>query len=132
VSPNIWHRLRLFHSATKYIGGHGDAIGGIVPAQGSSSPRLRKTMLLLMGGCISPFNAWLLHQGSKTLHIRMDYHCRSAEQIAMFLSGHKKIRRVFYPGLKEHPGHESLKNRWLHLAGCCLLLLAAEMPVRGS
>jgi len=96
----------VVHSATKYIGGHGDAIGGIVAGSREFIARLRKTMLLFMGGCISPFNAWLYIRGLKTLHIRMDYHCRSAEQIATFLSGHKKITRVLYPGLKEHPGHE--------------------------
>jgi len=101
----------VVHSATKYIGGHGDAIGGIVAGSRAFIMRLRKTMLLLMGGCISPINAWLFIRGLKTLHIRMDYHCRSAEQIANFLSGHKKIRRVLYPGLKEHPGHEIAKKQ---------------------
>ena len=101
----------VVHSATKYIGGHGDAIGGIVAGSNEFIKRLRKTMLLLMGGCISPINAWLFIRGLKTLHIRMDYHCRSAEQIANFLSGHKKIRRVLYPGLKEHPGHEIAKKQ---------------------
>lgn len=101
----------VVHSATKYIGGHGDAIGGIVAGSNEFIKRLRKTMLLLMGGCISPMNAWLFIRGLKTLHIRMDYHCRSAEQIADFLSGHKKIRRVMYPGLKEHPGHEIAKKQ---------------------
>ncbi len=96
----------IVHSATKYIGGHGDAIGGIVAGSPEFIARLRKTILLCMGGCISPFNAWLFIRGLKTLHIRMDYHCRSAEQIAAFLSAHKKTIRVMYPGLKEHPGHE--------------------------
>jgi len=101
----------VVHSATKYIGGHGDAIGGIVAGSREFVGRLRKTMLLCMGGCISPFNAWLFIRGLKTLHIRMDYHCRSAEQIAAFLSAHKKIRRVLYPGLKEHPGHEIARRQ---------------------
>jgi methionine-gamma-lyase len=101
----------VVHSATKYIGGHGDAIGGIVAGSRAFITRLRKTMLLLIGGCISPFNAWLCIRGLKTLHIRMDYHCRSAEQIALFLLGHRKIKRVLYPGLKEHPGHEIAKKQ---------------------
>ena len=107
----------VVHSATKYIGGHGDAIGGIVAGSREFIARLRKTMLLCMGGCISPFNAWLFIRGLKTLHIRMDYHCRSAEQIATFLSGHSKITRVLYPGLKEHPGHEIAKKQMAAFSG---------------
>lgn len=107
----------VVHSATKYIGGHGDAIGGIVTGSKEFIHRLRKSMLLFMGGCISPFNAWLFIRGLKTLHIRMDYHCRSAEHIAEFLSGHKKITRVLYPGFKGHPGHEIAKKQMAAYGG---------------
>jgi len=107
----------VVHSATKYIGGHGDAVGGVVAGSREFIARLRKTMLLFMGGCMSPFNAWLYIRGLKTLHIRMDYHCRSAEQIAIFLSAHKKTRRVLYPGLKEHPGHEIAKKQMVAFGG---------------
>ncbi|MDP2158312.1 MAG: PLP-dependent aspartate aminotransferase family protein, partial [Nitrospirota bacterium] len=113
----------VVHSATKYMGGHGDAIGGIVAGSREFIARLRKTMLLFMGGCISPFNAWLFIRGLKTLHIRMDYHCRSAEQIAAFLTGHKKITRVFYPGLKEHPGHEIAKKQMAAFGGMVSFIL---------
>jgi methionine-gamma-lyase len=116
----------VVHSATKYIGGHGDAIGGIVAGSREFIARLRKSMLLLMGGCISPFNAWLYIRGLKTLHIRMDYHCRSAEQIAMFLSGHKKIRHVLYPGLKEHPGHEIAKKQMAAFGGMLSFTLGSR------
>lgn len=105
------------HSATKYIGGHGDAIGGIVAGSQEFIGRLRKTMLLCMGGCISPFNAWLYLRGLKTLHIRMDYHCRSAGQIAAYLSGRRKVRRVLYPGLKGHPGHAIAKKQMTDFGG---------------
>ncbi|MBI5075136.1 MAG: PLP-dependent transferase [Nitrospirae bacterium] len=122
ATPYLQHPLSdgidcVVHSATKYIGGHGDAIGGIVAGSTKFIGRLRATMLLCMGGCISPFNAWLFIRGLKTLHVRMDYHCRSAEKITGFLSGHKKITRVIYPGLKEHPGHEIAKKQMAAYGG---------------
>lgn len=120
----------VVHSATKYIGGHGDAIGGIVAGSREFIKRLRKTMLLCMGGCISPFNAWLLIRGLKTLHVRMDYHCRSAEKIATFLSGHKKITSVLYPGLKEHPGHEIAKKQMAAYGGMVSFTLESRNACR--
>jgi methionine-gamma-lyase len=101
----------VVHSATKYIGGHGDAIGGIVAGQNEFIARLRKTMLLYIGGCLSPFNAWLYLRGLKTLHLRMDHHCRSAAAIADFLSRHRKVSAVLYPGLGGHPGHDIAKKQ---------------------
>lgn len=96
----------VVHSATKYIGGHGDSIGGVVIGRSELIAGIRQNMLLNLGGCISPFNAWLFLRGLKTLHVRMDYHCRSAAVIAEFLQGHRKVRQVLFPGLKEHPGHD--------------------------
>lgn len=120
----------VVHSATKYIGGHGDAIGGIVAGPGEFIKSLRKTMLLLMGGCISPFNAWLYIRGLKTLHIRMDYHCRSAEQIAAFLSGNKKVVSVIYPGLKEHPGHDIARKQMTAFGGMVSFRLESRNACR--
>ncbi len=120
----------VVHSATKYIGGHGDAIGGIVAGSRAFIGRLRKTILLCMGGCISPFNAWLFVRGLKTLHVRMDYHCRSAEQIAAFLAGHKKIMRLLYPGLKEHPGHEIARRQMAAYGGMLSFTLKSRNACR--
>jgi methionine-gamma-lyase len=120
----------VVHSATKYIGGHGDAIGGIVAGSREFIAQIRKNQLLFMGGCISPFNAWLFIRGLKTLHIRMDYHCRSAEKIAAFLSGQKKITRVLYPGLKEHPGHEIAKKQMDTFGGMLSFTLASRNACR--
>lgn len=116
----------IVHSATKYIGGHGDAIGGVVAGSRDFVARLRKNMLLFMGGCLSPFNAWLYLRGIKTLHIRMDAHCHAAGQIAFFLSGHHKVRHVFYPGLKDHPGHAIAKKQMSAFGGMLSFTLGSR------
>jgi methionine-gamma-lyase len=107
----------VIHSATKYIGGHGDAIGGIVIGSQNFVKRLRQSMLMGFGACMSPFNAWLFLRGLKTLHVRMDRHCRTASEIAGFLGSHKKIRTVLYPGLKTDPGHKIAKKQMSGFGG---------------
>ena len=74
-------------------------------------------MLLGLGGCMSPFNAWLFLRGLKTLHIRMDRHCRTASEIAGFLGSHKKISAVLYPGLQTDPGHKVAKKQMSGFGG---------------
>jgi methionine-gamma-lyase len=96
----------IIHSATKYIGGHGDTIAGIVVGKKSYIDELRSIILRDIGGVISPLNAWLLLRGLKTLPVRMDRHCANALEIAKFLSLHPKINWVRYPGLSTHPQHE--------------------------
>ncbi len=107
----------IAHSATKYIGGHGDAIGGIVAGKANFIARLRKTMLLYVGGCLSPFHAWLFLRGLKTLHLRMEHHCSSAAAIAEYLSRHRKVSAVLYPGLADHPGHDIAKKQMSGFGG---------------
>lgn len=116
----------VIHSATKYIGGHGDAIGGVVVGSKRLVRRLRENMLMNLGGCLSPFNAWLFLRGLKTLHLRMDYHCQSAAAIASFLSGHKKVGAVLYPGLREHPGHRTAKRQMKDYGGVVSLTLGSR------
>ena len=120
----------VVHSATKYIGGHGDAIGGIVAGQAEFIARLRKTMLVYIGGCLSPFNAWLYLRGLKTLHLRMDHHCRSASAIADFLSRHRKVRAVLYPGLLNHPGHGIAKKQMKGFGGMVSFRLQSRAACR--
>lgn len=120
----------VVHSATKYIGGHGDAIGGIVAGKKEFVARLRKTTLPYIGGCLSPFNAWLYLRGLKTLHLRMDYHCRSAAAIADFLSRHRKVRAVLYPGLPGHPGHDIAKKQMNGFGGMVSFRLQSRAACR--
>ncbi len=120
----------IIHSATKYIGGHGDAIGGIVAGKADLVSRLRKTMLLYIGGCLSPFHAWLYLRGMKTLHLRMDHHCRSAAAIADYLSKHRKVRTVLYPGLAAHPGHKIARKQMSGFGGMVSFRLRSREACR--
>ncbi|MDK2878665.1 MAG: methionine-gamma-lyase [Thermoanaerobacteraceae bacterium] len=96
----------VVHSATKYIGGHGDVIAGIIVGPRDLLNTMRIPYLKDFGGIISPFDAWLLLRGLKTLGVRMERHCQNAMKIAEYLEGHPMIERVYYPGLKSHPQHE--------------------------
>ncbi|CDO05139.1 methionine gamma-lyase [Oceanobacillus picturae] len=87
----------VVHSATKYIGGHGDVIAGLVVGKKAFLDSVSMTTQKDIGGIISPFDAWLLLRGMKTLPIRMDRHCDNAEKIASMLENHPKISAVYYP-----------------------------------
>ncbi len=99
----------VIHSLTKYLNGHGDSLGGVVIGAENDIQRIRKEMLVHLGGALSPFNAWLILRGLATLPLRMDRHCQNAMEVALFLQGHPKISRVIYPGLESHPHHELAK-----------------------
>jgi methionine-gamma-lyase len=110
ASPLLQRPLALgaeavVHSATKYLGGHGDIIGGIVAGSRTLSARIREDYTHLFGPCLSPFNAWLVLRGIKTLALRMQRHSESALTISRWLASHPKVARIFYPGLASHPGH---------------------------
>ena len=96
----------VVHSATKYIGGHGDTVAGLVIGKKDYIDELRGSTLRDIGGIISPLNAWLLVRGLKTLAIRMERHQENALEVAKYLSFHPKVKRVWYPGLSTHPQHQ--------------------------
>ncbi|RWZ58860.1 methionine gamma-lyase [Halobacillus fulvus] len=93
----------VLHSATKYIGGHGDVIAGLVIGKAEYMNRLAKSEQKDIGGVLSPFDAWLLLRGLKTLHIRLDRHTSNAAWIAERLNEHPIVKRVYYPGMDDHP-----------------------------
>ena len=95
----------VLHSATKYIGGHNDLIGGIVCTSQGRLEALRATVIET-GGTLAPLEAWLSMRGLSTLQLRMERHCRSALELTTWLEGHPKVQRVHYPGLASHPQHE--------------------------
>jgi methionine-gamma-lyase len=95
----------VVHSLTKYLNGHGDALGGILVGSPDGIRRIRKEMLIHLGGALSPFNAWLIQRGLVTLPLRMERHCRNALEVAGFLESHPAVERVVYPGLESHPHH---------------------------
>lgn len=96
----------VMHSATKYLGGHGDLVAGLVTCDDDDVFTRLYHVVCDIGGIISPFNAWLLLRGIKTLHVRMDAHCRNAMKIAEFLEAHPAVDTVWYPGLKSHPQYQ--------------------------
>ena len=111
------------HSATKYLGGHGDLMGGVLVCANDWA-RLINSAVERYGGCLNPFNAWLAIRGMKTLAIRLERQCANAETLAHFLQSHAQVRIVHYPGLPNHPQH-SLARRLLNGFGGMLSLEVA-------
>ena len=109
ASPYLCTPARLgfeyvIHSATKYLGGHHDLIGGVVCTSSEGRARLRD-VAIDTGGTMNPFEAWLCLRGLMTLALRMDRHGATAMALAEMLEGHEKVERVRYPGLASHPQH---------------------------
>lgn len=97
----------VIHSVTKYISGHGDVVGGFATSKDFDYvQRLKFGFMCELGGVMSPFNAWLLLRGLKTLSLRMDRHASNAMKIANYLNDLDEVERVIYPSLPEHPGHK--------------------------
>jgi cystathionine gamma-lyase len=104
----------VMHSATKYLNGHSDIVGGIVVV--GDRPELRDRLTFLqnaVGAVAGPFDSFLALRGLKTLALRMERHCRNAAAIAAWLESHPNVARVHYPGLKSHPQH-ALAKRQMH------------------
>jgi len=101
----------VIHSATKYLNGHGDALGGVIVGPSEGIHRIRKEALVHLGGAMSPFNAWLIARGLVTLPLRMARHSESASILARFLEDHPAVSRVVYPGLESHPHHELARRQ---------------------
>jgi len=122
ASPALQKPLSLgadyvVHSLTKFINGHGDALGGAVLGSVENIKKIRKDMLVHLGGVLSPFNAWLISRGLTTLPLRIEKQCVNALQVAQFLENHPRVYRVFYPGLESHPHHELAKKQMTDFGG---------------
>ena len=107
----------VIHSLTKYLGGHGDALGGAIIGFRNELAALRKTTSIRLGGVISPFNAWLIMRGIATFPLRMKAHEANALAVAQFLETHPKVSRVIYPGLPSHPQYELAKRQMKNFSG---------------
>jgi cystathionine beta-lyase/cystathionine gamma-synthase len=107
----------VVHSLTKYICGHGDAMGGAVIGRKRDLDALNLEASVHFGGVLSPFNAWLMLRGAATLPIRMRAHQDGAMKVAQFLESHPAVRRVFYPGLASHPQHELARRQMRNFSG---------------
>jgi methionine-gamma-lyase len=100
----------VIHSATKYIGGHHDATAGALIGSREMVDRVWR-FSLVAGATLSPFESWLLLRGLRTLGLRVERHNRNGLALATFLESHKKVARVFYPGLPSHPQHELARSQ---------------------
>lgn len=101
----------VIHSATKYICGHGDVLAGLVIGKTEFIQEVSRTTQKDIGGIISPFDAWLLLRGLKTLPVRMDRHCENANRLFEFLKDHPKIDKVYFPGDSEHPDYAIMQKQ---------------------
>ena len=107
----------VVHSLTKYIGGHGDALGGAVLGSAADIRALNREAAIHHGGVLSPFNAWLILRGAATLPLRMKAHGEGALKVARFLESHPKVTRVLYPGLPSHPQHDLARRQMDSFSG---------------
>jgi cystathionine gamma-lyase len=122
ASPWVQRPLELgfdlvLHSVTKYLNGHSDVVAGVVVS--AANPTRQEQLAFLhnsVGGILSPFDAFMALRGLKTLALRMQRHCASALEVATFLEGHPRVRRVLYPGLASHPQH-ALAGRQMNGGG---------------
>jgi len=107
----------VIHSATKYLNGHGDALGGVIAGPAAGIHRIRKEALVHQGGAMSPFNAWLIARGMATLPLRMARHSASGLTLARFLEEHPAVSHVVYPGLASHPQHDLARRQMSAFGG---------------
>jgi cystathionine beta-lyase/cystathionine gamma-synthase len=107
----------VVHSLTKYIGGHGDAMGGAVLGRAADLDALNLEAMVHYGGVLSPFNAWLILRGAATFPLRMKAHEENALAVARFLEAHPSVERVFYPGLPSHPQHDLARRQMRNFSG---------------
>ncbi len=107
----------VVHSTTKYLSGHCDVVGGAVVTTTDELTQKVQFLLNAMGTCASPFDCWLVLRGIETLPVRMKQHQENAMSIANYLAKQDIVKRVFYPGLKSHPGHEIAKRQMKGFGG---------------
>ena len=132
ATPVVQRPLKLgadlvMHSLSKALGGHSDIIGGALIG---SRARIEKAHALLkvLGGCIDPHTAFLVERGLKTVHLRVQRQCENAMALATRLEKHPKVRRVVYPGLASHPGHEVARRQMSAYGGVVAFVLAGGLP----
>ncbi len=107
----------VVHSLTKYIGGHGDAMGGAVLGRKQELESLNLEATVHYGGVLSPFNAWLILRGAATFPLRMKAHQATTIEVARFLQRHEKVKTVLYPGLESHPQYDLAKKQMQNFSG---------------
>ena len=107
----------VWHSSTKYLGGHSDVIGGVVMTQDKAVKEKLDFARKSLGVNPSPFDCWLITRGVKTLPLRMEQHQKNAQAIAHYLHTHTKVEKVYYPGLESHRGYAIAKKQMRNYGG---------------
>jgi cystathionine gamma-lyase/cystathionine beta-lyase/cystathionine gamma-lyase/homocysteine desulfhydrase len=109
--PIVFGADMVVHSTTKFLNGHSDGLGGVVVCTKTEQAERLAFLQKCAGAILSPFECWLILRGVKTLAVRMQEHDRNGRTVANFLSKHKKVQKVFYPGLPDHPQHDLAKRQ---------------------
>ena len=120
----------VLHSLTKYIGGHGDALGGAVLGSTALITKLRESGVMHHGGVLSPFNAWLIMRGAATLPLRMRCHQENAMRVSEYLEAHPRVEQVRYPGLVSHPQHRLAQQQMDNYSG--MIAFTVKEPHKAS
>jgi cystathionine beta-lyase/cystathionine gamma-synthase len=118
----------VMHSSTKYLGGHSDVVGGIVTTTRAELEEPLAFEQNAIGAVPSPFDCWLLLRGIKTLGLRMRQHCSNAQFVAEQLARHGKVRKVYYPGLPQHPQHALAQRQMSGFGG----MVSFDLGSRGA
>ena len=132
-SPILQRPLELgahlvMHSATKYLNGHSDIVGGMLVVGEHAEMEEKLTFLQnAVGGVQGPFDSFLALRGLKTLHLRMRAHCENALALAQWLEKHPKVRKVIYPGLASHPQHALAKAQMHGFGGMISVVLDTDL-----
>ena len=113
----------VVHSATKYLGGHSDVVGGLLAVADPDVGERLAYFQNAAGGVPGPMDCYLVLRGIKTLAVRMDRHCSNADAVARFLAAHPAVDRVLYPGLPDHPGHDVAKQQMSGFGGMVSFVL---------
>ncbi len=116
----------VMHSITKYVGGHGDAIGGAICGREQDIRALNLEAAIHYGGILSPFNAWLISRGVATLPLRMKAHEETALAIGKWLEAQPRVTSVMYPGLESHPQHTLAKKQMQNFSGMLSFQVGSE------
>lgn len=116
----------VIHSATKYLGGHSDVVGGVIVTTTTEMHERLAFLQNAAGAVPGPLDCFLVLRGLKTLAVRMEAHCRNAGLVAEYLAAHPRVKRVYYPGLPDHPGHGLAASQMTGYGG--MVSLELETP----
>ena len=135
ASPYIQRPLELgadlvTHSTTKYLNGHSDSVGGVVVASRDDDIAWLKFVQNAAGAILGPMDAWLVLRGTKTLPLRMAQHNANGLALAEFLAAHRKVQRVYYPGLRSHPQHDLARRQMRGFGGMLAFALGSLEAAR--